>query len=102
MGRKAEAQRLCRLIAGTGNGIRKRKTNTLCEYRPSRSELVETALLEASSGGLSASEVNWEQERANWTTDTIDDLYTIIGHTQQERDLMQKMAKEDLRLLTRG
>ena len=60
---KAEAQRLCRLLAGKCNGIRKRKTNTLRQYKPSRQELIDTAEMPASSGGLSAVQVDWEKEK---------------------------------------
>ena len=67
-GRKAEAQECTRILAGKSLGVQKRKLNSLCAYKPSVQELRESASLPASLGGLSAVEVNWEEEKRKWTT----------------------------------
>ena len=99
---KAEAQRLCRLLAGKCNGIRKRKTNTLRQYKPSRQELIETAEMPASSGGLSAVQVDWEKEKEEWITDPVDGSFQVLGYTRQETEAIESMARRDLKALGFG
>ena len=60
-GKKAEAQACSRVLAGNAMGVQKRRLNTLCSYCPSEAELLESAKLEASLGGLSAVPIDWEE-----------------------------------------
>ena len=98
----ADAQRLSRLIAGTNLGVRKRRTNTLCCYKPSRQELVDTATMDAHLGGLGAIEVDWEDTQAEWIEEPLDYNQSLIGLVQDEIDAIDKAVKEDLKCLRRA
>ena len=58
-GRKAEVQKLARLIAGRGIGVKTRMYNHLPAIRPSAAELRESATSPAQVGGLSGAEVDY-------------------------------------------
>ena len=62
-GRKSEAQFCSRLLAQKSLGVQKRRLNTLCTFKPEYDELLQTAELAASSGGLSGVQVDWEEEQ---------------------------------------
>ena len=57
-GRRAEAQKLVRLLARRSRG-----TDSLCVHKPTAQEIREMAELDAAHGGLSAMIVDWEEQQ---------------------------------------
>ena len=96
-GRRAEAQKLVRLLARRSRGTAMRRLNALCVHKPTALEIRETAELDAAHGGLSAMIVNWEEQQRSWVEDETDPdrpaCLLIMDLNIKEN------AKEDLKLV---
>ena len=92
-GRRADEQKICRDLASTSLGPKKRRTNVLPCHRPSAAEIRSTAALPATLGGLSAVEVQWGEEAAKWTTPEYDEEGNVCAaFLPRERDCNIKDA----------
>ena len=76
-GRRAEAQKLVRLLARRSRGTAKRRLNALCVHKPTAQEIRETAELDAAHGGLSAMIVNREEQQRSWVEEETEFRYRI-------------------------
>ena len=89
--RRAEVQALCRLIAGTRVGVRKRKLGHLASLTPSAEELRISATSPAAAGGLSGEVIANFKEAAKEISDTYGGLRFPVCDAAQTQE-----AEEDL------